>query len=164
MSGSVSLAPTNVRHDADRLHPLRRTEWIEILHILLEHFYDSQRNENAGSARRLHRRQPVPSSQDLLRPLRQFQRQVAVLGSVAHLLAKDPGGLLAMSPGGDHGKIHTRDRQQAISQLPYWQQQRHDGAAVGLTAAGPIGSPSTSHTAIVVSVRFSPRRTLVAGG
>jgi hypothetical protein len=32
---------------------------IEILHILLEHFYDSQRNENAGSARRLHRRQPV---------------------------------------------------------------------------------------------------------
>jgi hypothetical protein len=32
---------------------------IEILHILLEHFYDSQRNENAGSAHRLHRRQPV---------------------------------------------------------------------------------------------------------
>ncbi len=26
MSGSVSLAPTNDRHDADRLHPLRRTE------------------------------------------------------------------------------------------------------------------------------------------
>ena len=26
MSGSVSLAPTNVRHDADRLHPLRRTQ------------------------------------------------------------------------------------------------------------------------------------------
>jgi hypothetical protein len=32
---------------------------IEILHILLEHLYDSQRNENARSARRLHRRQPV---------------------------------------------------------------------------------------------------------
>jgi hypothetical protein len=31
---------------------------IEILHILLEHFYDSQRNKNAASARRLHRRQP----------------------------------------------------------------------------------------------------------
>jgi hypothetical protein len=69
-----------------------------------------------------------------------------------------------MSPGGDHGKIHTRDRQQAISQLPYWQQQRHDGAAVGLTAAGPIGSPSTSHTDIVISVGFSPGRTLLAGG
>jgi hypothetical protein len=26
MSGSVSLAPTNDRHDADRLHPLHRTE------------------------------------------------------------------------------------------------------------------------------------------
>jgi hypothetical protein len=26
MSGSVSLPPTSVRHDADRLHPLRRTE------------------------------------------------------------------------------------------------------------------------------------------
>jgi hypothetical protein len=34
---------------------------IEILHTLLEHFYDSQRNENAGSTRRLHRRQPVGS-------------------------------------------------------------------------------------------------------
>jgi hypothetical protein len=69
-----------------------------------------------------------------------------------------------MSPGGDRGKVHTRDGQQAISQVPYWRQQPQDGAAVGLTAAGPIGSPSTSHTAIVVSVRFSPRRTLVAGG
>ena len=57
---------------------------IEILHILLEHSYDSQRNENAGSARRLHRRQPVARSQDLLSPLRQFQRRVAVVGSVAH--------------------------------------------------------------------------------
>jgi hypothetical protein len=57
---------------------------IEILHILLEHSYDSQRNENAGSARPLHRRQPVARSQDLLSPLRQFQRRVAVVGSVAH--------------------------------------------------------------------------------
>jgi hypothetical protein len=35
---------------------------------------------------------------------------------------------------------------------------------VGLAAAGPIGSPSTSHTDIVVSVGFSRGRTLVAGG
>jgi WD40 repeat protein len=34
---------------------------------------------------------------------------------------------------------------------------------VGLAAAGPIG-PSTSHTDIVVSVGFSPGRTLVPGG
>ena len=80
---------------------------IEILHILLEHSYDSQRNENAGSARPLHRRQPVATSQDLLRPLRQFQR---------HRVAKDPGGLLAMSRGGDRGKVYTRDGQEAISQ------------------------------------------------
>ena len=41
-----SLAPTNVRHDADRLHPLAVLSRIEISHILLEHSYDSQRNEN----------------------------------------------------------------------------------------------------------------------
>src|SRR4029453_4327729 len=63
---------------------------IEILHILLEHFYDSQRNENASSARRLLRRQPVARSQDLLSPLRQFDRRVAVVGSVADLVANDP--------------------------------------------------------------------------
>jgi hypothetical protein len=90
---------------------------IEILHILLEHSYDSQRNENAGSARPLHRRQPVARSQDLLSPLRQFQRRVAVVGSVAHRVAKDPGGLLAMSRGGDRGKVYTRDVQEAISQM-----------------------------------------------
>jgi hypothetical protein len=137
---------------------------IEILHILLEHFYDSQRNENAGSARRLHRRQPVARSQDLLSPLRQFQRRVAVVGSVAHPVAKDPGGILAMSRGGDRGKVHPRDGQEAVSQVPCWRQQRQDGAAVGLATAGPIGSPPTSHTDIVVSVGFSPGRTLVAGG
>jgi hypothetical protein len=135
---------------------------IEILHILLEHFYDSQRNENPNSAHRLHRRQPVASSHDLLSPLRQFQRQVAVLGSVTHLLANDPGDLLTMAPDGDHGKVHTRDGQQAISQLPNRQQQHH-GAAAGLTATGPIGSPSTSHTDTVISGRFSPSRTLLAG-
>jgi len=136
---------------------------IEILHILLEHSYDSQRNEN-GSARRLHRRQPVAKSQDLLSPLRQFQRRVAVVGSVAHLVAKDTGDLLAMFRGGDRGKIHMRDGQEAVSQVPCWRQQRQDGAALGLATAGPIGFPSTSHTDIVVSLAFSPGRTLVAGG
>ena len=45
-------------------------------------------------------------SQDLLSPLRQFQRRVAAVGSVAHLVAKDPGGLLAMSRRGDCGKVN----------------------------------------------------------
>jgi WD40 repeat protein len=77
----------------------------------------------------------------------------------------DPGGILAMSRGGgDRGKVHPRDGQEAVSQVPGWRQQRQDGAAVGLAAAGPIGSPSTSHTDIVVSVGFSPGRTLVARG
>ena len=118
----------------------------------------------SGSARRLHRRQPVAGNQDLLRPLRQFQQRVAVVGSVAHLVANDPGRLLAMSRGGDCGKVHTAG----------WGGSRIPGTLLaaaatgrcscGLAAAGPIGSPSTSHTDIVVSVRFNPGRTLVAGG
>jgi WD40 repeat protein len=35
---------------------------------------------------------------------------------------------------------------------------------VALATALPVGSPSTSHTGIVVQVGFSPGRTLVAGG
>jgi hypothetical protein len=68
------------------------------------------------------------------------------VGSVAHLVAKDPGGLVAMSRGGDRGRVHTWDGQEAVSQVPCWRQQRPDGAAVGLAAAGPNRPPSTSHT------------------
>jgi hypothetical protein len=94
------------------------------------------------SARQLHRRQPG-RSQDLLSPLKQFQRRVAVVGSVADLVAKDrfdPGGLLATSRGGDRNKVHTRDGEEAVSLVPCWRQQRQDGAAVGLATDGPIGS------------------------
>ena len=46
--------------------------------------------------------------QDLLSPLRQFQRRVAVIGSVANLIANNPGGLLAMSgSGGDGGEVES---------------------------------------------------------
>jgi hypothetical protein len=48
---------------------------IETLHILLEHFYDSQRNENAAQLADFVGRQPVARSQDLFCPLRQFQRR-----------------------------------------------------------------------------------------
>ena len=62
--------------------------------------------EAPGSARGLYWRQPVMRGQDLLSPLRQFQRRVAVIGSVAYLIANNPGGLLAMSRGGgDRGKV-----------------------------------------------------------
>jgi hypothetical protein len=49
---------------------------IETLHILLEHFYDSQRNENAAQLADFVGRQPVARSQDLFCPLQQFQRRV----------------------------------------------------------------------------------------
>jgi hypothetical protein len=48
MSGSVSLAPTNDRHDADRLIRCAVLSRIEILHILLEHSYDSQCKRERG--------------------------------------------------------------------------------------------------------------------
>ena len=48
MSGSVSLAPTNDRHDADRLIRFAVLSRIEILHILLEHSYDSRRKRERG--------------------------------------------------------------------------------------------------------------------
>ena len=51
-----------------------------------------------GSAGRLHRRQPVTRSQDLLSPLRQFRRRLAVVGSVAHLVATSVV-TVAFSPG-----------------------------------------------------------------
>ena len=44
--------------------------------------------------------------QDLLSSLRQFQRRVAIIGSVAYLIANNPGGLVAMSRGaGDRGEV-----------------------------------------------------------
>jgi hypothetical protein len=49
MSGSVCLAPTNDRHDADRLIRFAVLSRIEILHILLEHSYDSQRKRERGA-------------------------------------------------------------------------------------------------------------------
>jgi hypothetical protein len=68
---------------------------IETLHILLEHFYDSQRNEKAAQLAGFVGRQPVARGQDLFCPLQQFQRPVGISGSVARLVAKDSSGLLA---------------------------------------------------------------------
>jgi hypothetical protein len=81
MSRRVSLAPTNVRHDADRLHPLRRTR-IEILHILLEHSYDSQRNENGAQLADVIG--GSKSREARICSVRSDSRRVAVVGSVAH--------------------------------------------------------------------------------
>jgi hypothetical protein len=85
----------------------------EILHILLEHSYDSHATRTraqladliGGSQTREARICSVRSDSS--------SGGVAVVGSVAHLVAKDPGGLLAMSRGDDRGKVHTRDGREA---------------------------------------------------
>jgi hypothetical protein len=85
---------------------------------------------NRGSARRLHRRQPVARKPGSAQPAPTVPG--GGFGSVAHLVAKDPGCLLGMSRGGgDRRTVHPRDAQEGVSQVRCWRQQRHDGAAVG---------------------------------
>src|SRR5688500_13143273 len=65
---------------------------IETLHILLEHSYDSQRNERS-SARRLHRRQPVARSEDLISPRRRLP------------VARRPAGLPTVLRAANHADL-----------------------------------------------------------
>jgi hypothetical protein len=67
MIGPVSLAPPTIATTSTACIRSAVLSAIEILHTLLEHFYDSPRNENAAR------------SQDLLNLLRQFHRRVAVV-------------------------------------------------------------------------------------
>lgn len=79
MSGSVSLAPTNDRHDADRLIRFAVLSRIEILHILLEHSYDSQRKpERGGPAKMGNRASGCLSGGLLSSGGRRFQRSECV--------------------------------------------------------------------------------------
>jgi hypothetical protein len=98
----------NDRHDADRLIRFAVLSRIEILHILLEHSYDSRRNTTRARAQ-------LADFIATASPLRQFQRRLAVVGSVAHLVAKDR---VASRGCGDRGKVHPRDGQEAVSQVP----------------------------------------------
>jgi hypothetical protein len=81
-----SLAPTNDRHGADRLIRFAVLSRIDILHVLLEHSYDSQRKLERWLSSPTLWRQLVAKNQDLFSPLRQFQRRPAVVVSVAKLL------------------------------------------------------------------------------
>ena len=70
---------------------------IEILHILLEHFYDSRRNENAAQLA------DFISAASREKPGAALSAPAVpaagpVVGSVAHLVAKDLGSLLADIP------------------------------------------------------------------
>lgn len=135
-------------------HPLRRTESGRDLACLIRtSLRFSGKTTRAGPACRLHRRQPVARSQDLFSPLGQFQRRLAVVGSVAHLVTKDRGGLprqrrsLQGPPAGRAG-----------SRIP--------GALLAAAATGRCGcgfrdrpsgrSPPTSHTDIVVPSEVQP--------
>ena len=94
MSGSVSLAPTNVRHDADRLHPLRRTESDRdlaylirtLLRFLVQTRMPAQLADCIGDSQSQEARICSVRSDG-------SSGRLAVVGSVAHLVAKDPGGL-----------------------------------------------------------------------
>jgi hypothetical protein len=67
MSRHVSLAPQAIATTSTACIRFAVLSGVENLHILLEHFYDSQRNEIAAR------------SQDLLNLLRQFERRIAVV-------------------------------------------------------------------------------------
>jgi hypothetical protein len=66
---------------------------IEILHILLEHPYDSQRNKKAVLSSPTSSATASREKPGSVQSAPTFQRRLAVVGSVAHLVAKDPGGL-----------------------------------------------------------------------
>jgi len=57
--------------------------------FLLEHSYDSQRNKSAAQLADFIGGSQSREARILFSPLRQFQRRVAVGGSVAHLVARD---------------------------------------------------------------------------
>src|SRR5687767_6016402 len=65
MSGSPSLAATRSARRR-RLHPLRHTESDRDLAYLIRTLLRFSAQQERGSARRLHRRQPVARSQDLV--------------------------------------------------------------------------------------------------
>src|SRR5688500_3974008 len=71
---------------------------IETLHILLEHPYDSSATSAAQLADFIGDSQSR-EARILFSPLRQFQRRVAVGGSVAHLVARDTSFPLITSRG-----------------------------------------------------------------
>jgi hypothetical protein len=140
MSGRVSLAPTNDRHDADRLRPLHCTESDrDLAYLIRTSLRFSAQQERGGSSRRLHRRQPVARSQDLFSPLRHFRRRLAIVGSVAHLVAKDPGGRPRL-----RRSWQGPPRGTAGSRIP--------GALLAAAAAGRCGS-GVGHP-----LRSAPRR------
>ena len=151
------------RHDADRLHPLRRTESDRDLAYLIRTLlrFSAQRERRLSS--------PTPSAACRKPGSAQSAPTVPAAGCrrrIGCTPRREGSGraswrclaaaaIAATSTGGTGRKPYPR--------CLCWRQQREDGAAVGLAIARPVGSPPTSHTDIVISVGC-PGRTLLAGG
>jgi hypothetical protein len=165
MSGRVSLAPTNDRHDADRLHPLHRTESDRDLAYLIRTSlrFSAQQERGAQLA-------------DFIGDSQSREARICSVRSDS-------------SSGGLPSRIGCTPRREGSGRPPgdvprrrrSWQGppagragSRIPGALLaaaatgrcgsGLATALPVGSPPTSHTDIVVQVGFRPGRTLVAAG
>jgi hypothetical protein len=146
MSGSVSLAPTNVRHDADRLHPLRRTESDRDLAYLIRTFlrFSAQRERWLSSPTSW-----AAASRE--KPGSALSAPTVPAAGCRRWIGCTPRREGSGRPPGDVSRRRSwqsphADGQEAVSQVPCWRQQRQDGAAVGLATTRPVGSPPTSHT------------------
>jgi hypothetical protein len=131
MSGNVSFAPTTLGMTPTACIGFAVLSRIETLHILLEHFYDSQRKREQGSARRLRRapaRREKPGAA-------QSAPAVPAAGSRRRIGCTPRREGSRRTPGESWVGILAspqRDGQQAVSQGPCWRQQRQDRCSCGV--------------------------------
>jgi hypothetical protein len=161
MSGRVSLAPTNDRHDADRLHPLHRTESDRDLAYLIRTSlrFSAQQERGAQLA------DFIGDSQS------REARICSVRSDIPAAACRRRIGCTPRREGSGRppaaaaivARSTPRDGQEAVSQA-LLAPAATGRCGSGLATALPVGSPPTSHTDIVVQVGFRPGRTLVAAG
>ena len=133
-----SLVPTNVRHDADRLHPLRCTESDRDLPYLIRTLlrFSAQRECGLSS----------PTSSAACRKPGSAQSAPTVpAAGCRRRIGCTPRREGSGRPSGDVSRRRSWQdphARRAGSRIPgaLWRQQRQDGAALGLAAASPIGS------------------------
>jgi hypothetical protein len=161
MSGRVSLAPTTIGTTPTACIRFTVLSRIEILHILLEHPYDSQRNKNAGlisptSSATASREKPGSVQSAPTLPAAACRRRIGCTpGRKGSGRPPAAAAIVARST--------PRDGEEAV---PRCLASGSSGRTVRQWGwpPPPVGSPPTSHTDIVVQVGFSTGRTLVASG
>jgi hypothetical protein len=124
---------------------------IEILHILLEHPYDSQRNKNAGLSSPTSSATASREKPGSVQSAPTFQRRLPS----SDRLHTSSRRIRAASRGcGDRDKVHPAGR--AGSRIPgaLLAPAAKGRCGSGVATALPVGSPPTSHTDIVVPVAF----------